>query len=84
MITIAFLTLSLAAALFVVRLIRGPSVPDRVIALDGLLITVMCGVLLAAAWEESPIGIDTVPVVALLGFVGTGAIARYVEQRGGR
>jgi multisubunit Na+/H+ antiporter MnhF subunit len=83
MIGIAYVLLAVAAALFVLRLLRGPSVPDRVVALDGLLITVMCGVLTAAADADSSIGIDTVLVVALLGFVGTGVLARYVEQRGG-
>ena len=83
MILTAYVILSLAAALFVVRLLLGPSVPDRVIAVDGLLITVMCGVLVGAADQRSAIGIDTVLVVALLGFIGTGVLARYVEQRGG-
>jgi multicomponent Na+:H+ antiporter subunit F len=83
MITIAFVILSIAALLFVVRLILGPTVPDRVVALDGVLITVMCGVLIAAADTESPIGLDSVLVVALLGFIATGVLARYVEQRGG-
>lgn len=83
MITAAYVILSLAALLFVVRLLLGPSVPDRVIALDGLLITVMCAVLVGAADQQSAIGIDTVLVVALLGFIATGVLARYVEQRGG-
>ncbi len=79
----AYCILSIAAVLFLIRLLLGPSVPDRVIALDGILITVMCGVLVAAAEQRSAIGIDTVLVVALLGFIGTGVLARYVEQRGG-
>jgi multisubunit Na+/H+ antiporter MnhF subunit len=83
MIAIASLILSLAALLFVARLLRGPTVPDRVIALDGLLVTVLCGVLVAAAEARSSVGIDTVLVVALLGFISTGALARYVERRGG-
>lgn len=83
MTTIAYCILSIAAVLFLVRLLLGPSVPDRVIALDGILITVMCGVLVAAAEQRSAVGIDTVLVVALLGFIGTGVLARYVEQRGG-
>ena len=83
MIVAAYCILSLAAILFLIRLLLGPSVPDRVIALDGLLVTVMCGVLVAAAEQRSAIGIDTVLVVALLGFIGTGVLARYVEQRGG-
>ncbi|MDJ0769117.1 MAG: monovalent cation/H+ antiporter complex subunit F [Ilumatobacter sp.] len=83
MIATAYVILALAAVLFVVRLLVGPTVPDRVVALDGLLITVMCGVLVAAADQRSAVGIDTVLVVALLGFIGTGVLARYVEQRGG-
>lgn len=83
MITIAFVILSIAALLFVVRLLLGPTVPDRVIALDGLLVTVMCGVLVAAVQTDSSVGMDSVLVVALLGFIATGVLARYVEQRGG-
>lgn len=83
MIAVAYVILSIAAVLFVVRLVLGPTVPDRVVAIDGLLITVMCGVLVAAADQRSAIGVDTVLVVALLGFIGTGVLARYVEQRGG-
>lgn len=83
MITVAYVILSVAAILFVVRLLLGPTVPDRIVALDGLLITVMCGVLVVASAEGSALGIDTVLVVALMGFIGTGVLARYVEQRGG-
>ena len=83
MIVAAYCILSLAAIIFLIRLLLGPSVPDRVIALDGLLVTVMCGVLVGAADQRSAIGIDTVLVVALLGFIATGVLARYVEQRGG-
>ncbi len=83
MTAVAYVILSLAASIFVIRLLLGPSVADRVVALDGLLITVMCGVLVAAADQDSAIGLDTVLVVSLLGFIGTGVLARYVEQRGG-
>jgi len=82
-IAIAYLLLSIAAILFVVRLLLGPSVADRIIALDGLLVTILGGVLVNAAWVDSAVSIDTVLVVALLGFVATGVLARYIEQRGG-
>ena len=82
MITVAMVILSIAATCFMVRLFLGPTVPDRMIALDALLITIMCGVMVGAADRRSPIGLETLLVVALLSFVATGAIARYVEQRG--
>lgn len=81
--TIALVLLAVAAALFLARLFIGPGVPDRVIALDGLLVTVMCGILVAAARAESAVAVDTVLVVALLSFVATGVLARYIEKRGG-
>ncbi len=82
MIAVAYLLLALAAGLFMVRMLMGPNVADRVIAIDGLLATILAGVMVNAAWTDSSISIDTVLVVALLGFVGTSVLARYIEQRG--
>lgn len=83
MIALAYALLAIAGILFVVRLMLGPSVADRIIALDGLLVTILAGVLVYAAWVDSGVSIDTVLVVALMGFVATGVLARYIEQRGG-
>lgn len=83
MIALAYVLLSIAAILFVVRLLLGPTVADRIIALDGLLVTILGGVLVYSAWVDTGVSIDTVLVVALLGFVATGVVARYIEQRGG-
>jgi multicomponent Na+:H+ antiporter subunit F len=83
MIVAAFVLLAVAAGLFMIRLFLGPTVADRVVALDGLLVVILAGVLVDAASADSAISIDTVVVVALLGFVATGVLARYIEQRGG-
>ena len=84
MIAAALVVLSLAAFGFVYRLYAGPTVADRVIALDGLLATVMCGVLVGAAESGSAVSVDAVLVVALAGFVASAALGRYVEERGDR
>lgn len=81
--TVALVLLAVAAALFVYRLLRGPSIPDRVVALDGFLTVVVSGIIVGAARADSEIIIATVLVVALVGFVGTSALARFVERRGG-
>lgn len=83
MIMAAFVLLTLAGFAFLYRLVRGPSVPDRIVALDGLLMVVTCGILVDIAEGDSTISIDAVLVVSLVAFVGTGALARYVERRGG-
>lgn len=83
MITAAFVINGVAGLLFIARLLIGPTVIDRIVALDALLVVVMCGVLLDAADNRTTVGIESVLVIALLGFIGTGVLARYVEQRGG-
>lgn len=82
MIVAALTLLSLASLLFLYRLIVGPAVADRVVALDGLLITVVGGILVTAAGRDSVLSVDTVLVIALVGVVGTGILGRYIEQRG--
>jgi multisubunit Na+/H+ antiporter MnhF subunit len=83
MIAVALVILCIAAGAFLVRLLIGPTVPDRIVALDGLLITITCGILTAAAYRGASVSLDTALVVVLVGFVGTGIVARYVEKRGG-
>ena len=78
---IAYLLLVAATAMFLVRLLRGPDVVDRIIALDGVLVAILGAILIEASRTESVFSIDTVLVVALLSFVGTGVLARYVEQK---
>lgn len=78
----AYVLLSIAGALFVFRLLRGPSIPDRIVALDGLLATVISGILVAAADRRTSVALVAVLLIALVGFVATAALARYVERRG--
>lgn len=83
MITAAFVLLMLAGFAFLYRLLAGPSVADRVVALDGLLMVVICGILVDVADGSSVVSIDTVLVVSVVAFIGTGVLARLVERQGG-
>ncbi len=83
MIITAVVLLAIAAACFLYRVLRGPSIPDRVVALDGVLSVVVSGIIIGAASADSAITLSTVLVVALVGFVGTVALGRFVERRGG-
>ena len=75
--------LSLAAVLCLVRLVAGPSVPDRIVALDALLYVVVSGIAVGAAATQDGSFLAVLVAVALLGFVGTVTVARFVERRGG-
>lgn len=71
-----------AVILAFVRLLRGPNIPDRVIALD-LMVTTGIGIISAyAILTNQSVLLDVALVIALLSFLGTIAFAYYVEIRG--
>ena len=83
MITTAFVLLGLAAAGFSFRLVRGPSLADRIVAIDGLLLVVISMLAVETARTGDTVFVDAIVIVGLLGFVGTSVAARFVERRGG-
>ena len=73
----------IAVAIFMafVRLIRGPSFPDRVVALD-IMATMAIGVIALYSIESGEvIFLDVALILALVTFLGTVAFAYYVERR---
>jgi len=63
------------------RLIIGPTVPDRVVALDTINTLVIAGMILFGAAFEEVIYIDVAIVYALLSYIATLYIAKYMERR---
>ena len=79
-IVLAMLAISLLLAF--IRLLRGPSLPDRVIALD-LLSTLAVGIIVVYAIATGePVILDVAIVLALVTFLGTIAFAYYVGKGG--
>ena len=79
--TVVYTMLSVALLLAFVRLARGPSLPDRVVALD-LISVITVGIIAAYAIDAGQrVFLDAALVVALIAFLGTVAFARYVERR---
>ncbi len=66
------------ALMALLRLARGPSLLDRVVATDTLLVIISAGLAVYAALERDPTVVPVLVVVSLLAFVGTVSIARYV------
>ena len=79
---IVFGMLVLAMFLAFYRLVRGPSLPDRVVALD--LITVQIAGMLAldTIVTNDSVFLDAAIVLALISFLATVAFARYLERKG--
>lgn len=75
--------LGVAAVLTLVRLVRGPGLLDRVVALDCLLVILVMAVATeSSSGNRSGVALSITVSAALLGFVGTVAVARYVERTG--
>jgi multicomponent Na+:H+ antiporter subunit F len=74
------ITLGLIAA--ATRLLLGPTLPDRVVALE-LLATLMMGLAaVESILADEPVFVDVAIVLSLVAFLGAVAFARYIERRG--
>ena len=77
---IVLATLSVALLMAVVRLVSGPTLPDRIVAMDLAGVLVVGIIIVLAGWTGVPATLDAAIVIALIGFVGTVAYATYVER----
>ena len=75
---IAHALLGAGALLTLLRLARGPSLLDRVVATDTLLVIISASLAVHAALQRDPTVVPVLVVVSLLAFVGSVSIARYV------
>jgi multicomponent Na+:H+ antiporter subunit F len=79
---VALAMLAVAVGLTFIRLAMGPTLPDRVIALDLIGVLLVCTLVLMAGATAQQALLDVAMVVALISFVGTVAYARYIEREG--
>ena len=72
------LTLTLAAA--AIRVVRGPHLADRVVALDLVAYVTVCLIGTGAIFTGEGALLDVALVLSLLAFLGTVAFARFIER----
>jgi multicomponent Na+:H+ antiporter subunit F len=77
---ITLLTLGVALLIAFVRLVKGPTLPDRVVAMDLFGMLVVGLIVVLAGWSGVRATLDAAIVIALVGFLGTIAYATYVER----
>ena len=73
--------LVLGLILTFLRLLRGPKLPNRIAALDLLSVFGIGLIAVYAVLSEQPVFIDVAAVLALVSFLGTVALAAYIERR---
>ena len=70
----------LALALNVFRLLRGPALPDRILALDTLYVNTIALLMLFGIRNDTQYFFEAALVVAMLGFISTAALAKYLVR----
>lgn len=79
-VTAAFAGLALAGVCALVRLLVGPTLADRIIALDLALISLMSGIAIDAADRGDTTWLNLLVVIAIVGFTATVATTRFIER----
>ncbi|GIZ11120.1 K+/H+ antiporter subunit F [Pseudomonas sp. NCCP-436] len=70
--------IALAVLLNVLRLVQGPSMVDRVLALDTLYINALALIVLFGIWLESDLFFEIALLIAVMGFVSTVAVGKHL------
>ena len=75
---VAFVAVSLAQLLAMVRLIKGPRIGDRILALDTMVVNAIALIVLLGMWGGTGLYFEGALIFAMLGFVSTVAYCRFV------
>ncbi|MBA1262833.1 MAG: K+/H+ antiporter subunit F [Pseudomonas stutzeri] len=70
--------LGVAVLLNLIRLVRGPDMPDRVLALDTLYINGLALIVLFGIWLASDLFFEAALLIAVMGFVSTVAVGKHL------
>lgn len=77
---VAYGALAAALVMAVIRMVRGPSLPDRIVALDMISYVAVAFIALTTLVSGQQIYLDVALALALIAFLAVVAFARYVEQ----
>jgi len=80
-VVVSLYAVGVAQLLGLYRLLRGPSAPDRILALDTLYINTIALLILFGMHLDSSIYFEAALIIAMLGFVGTVMLSKYVMRR---
>ena len=77
---LALALLGTAAAIVVVRLFRGPTNLDRIVAAEILMVIVIAGIATESAWQRTATNLPLLLILGLVGFVGGVAVTRFMSR----
>lgn len=77
---VTLVTLGVALLVAFIRLVKGPTLPDRIVAMDLFGVLVVGVIVVLAGSSRVRATLDAAIVIALVGFLSTVAYATYVER----
>lgn len=75
---VAFVIVAVSQIMAMIRLWKGPSTGDRILALDTMVINAIGLIVLLGIYQGTQIYFEAILIIAMLGFVSTVAYARFV------
>ncbi|MCA9284074.1 MAG: hypothetical protein KDA22_02575 [Phycisphaerales bacterium] len=79
---VCLVLMAVALCIGLLRLLRGPTLADRVVALDAMVVVAAAMIALFAIVTDDPMLIRVTLVIALVGFMSTVALASFISARG--
>ncbi|PLR79364.1 Na(+)/H(+) antiporter subunit F [Bacillus sp. V3-13] len=76
--SLLFISLSMLGLIY--RLIKGPSVPDRVVALDAIGINLVAIIAIVSIILRTSAFLEVILLIGILAFIGTVAFSKYLEK----
>jgi multicomponent Na+:H+ antiporter subunit F len=80
---VSFSFLLAALVLAFIRLLKGPSINDRVAAMDVIAVVVMAFIVVYSVLIDNDIYLDLPVIISLISFIGTVAVSTYLKHRHG-
>ena len=80
-VSISFFLLLAALVVAVIRLLKGPSVNDRIAAMDVIASIVMAFIIVYSIFINNAMYFDIPVIISLISFIGTVAISTYLKQK---
>ncbi|CAM5434919.1 Na(+)/H(+) antiporter subunit F [Streptomyces afghaniensis] len=77
---ISLFIISISTILFIYRVVKGPSTPDRVVALDAIGINLVAITAILSIVLKTSAFLEVILLIGILAFIGTVAFSKYLEK----
>ncbi|HEY9577467.1 MAG TPA: Na(+)/H(+) antiporter subunit F1 [Pseudobacillus sp.] len=72
--------ITLAMLGFIYRLIKGPTIPDRIVALDAIGVNLIAMIAILSMLFKTYVFLDVILLLGILSFIGTTAFSKFLEK----